>query len=352
LLKHEKKAFWKFFSIYFGSVALLILVAGYFYFGEQKKILIKKEHFSMIEHVRKIKMNQYELDTKGITHSVTYKEIPAFNINNFTIKENYFESYLPYSWKSGYYMVRKDKTSFYEELFRIKSTIVLTQLLLLALFAIISFFLSRRALRPMQEAITKLDNFSKDLIHDLNTPVTSILLNTKILEKTLEEESKALRRIKTSAKEIGELHNNLTILLQEETMIMKEENLFDLIDDVVSTQESLYPDIKIELQRSELLVRVNADALKQVLSNIFSNACKYNKKEGHVKVYTKGKTLYVEDSGVGIQKPQNIFKRNYTEQISGHGIGLDIVKRLCDSMDINISASSVVGEGTLIVIQF
>jgi len=55
---------------------------------------------------------------------------------------------------------------------------------------------------------------------------------------------------------------------------------------------------------------------------------------------------------VGIQKPQNIFKRNYKEQNSGHGIGLDIVKRLCDSMDIDISVSSVVGEGTLIVIRF
>ncbi|HIC12724.1 MAG TPA: ATP-binding protein [Sulfurimonas sp.] len=38
--------------------------------------------------------------------------------------------------------------------------------------------------------------------------------------------------------------------------------------------------------------------------------------------------------------------------MSGHGIGLDIVKQLCDLMDINISVSSVVGEGTLIVIRF
>lgn len=352
MLSHEKKAFWKFFSIYFGSVALLILVAGYFYFGEQKKILIKKEHFSMIEHIRKLKMNLSEEDTKDITHSVTYKDIPTFNMNNFTIKENYFESYIPYSWQGGYYVVRKEKSTFYTEVSSVKSKIIITQFLLLALFASISFFLSRHALRPMQEAITKLDNFSKDLIHDLNTPVTSILLNTKILEKTLEKESKALIRIKTSAKEIGELHNNLTILLQEETMIMQEEKLFDLIDDVLSTQTSLYPDIKIELQRSELIVKVNADALKQVLSNIFSNACKYNKQEGYIKVYAKENILYIQDSGVGIQKPQNIFKRNYKEQNSGHGIGLDIVQRLCNSMDINISVSSVVGEGTLIVIRF
>jgi len=352
LLSHEKKAFWKFFSIYFGSVSLLILVAGYFYFGEQKKILLKKEHFSMIEHIRKIKMNLQETDRKSITHSITYEVIHAFNMNNFTIKENYFESYMPYSWEGGYYIVRKDKSAFYTKVSSLRNEILLMQVLLLALFASISFFLSQHALKPMQEVIIKLDNFAKDLIHDLNTPVTAILLNTKILEKTLKEESKALRRIKTSAKEIGELHNNLTILLQEETMIMKEENLFDLIDSVLSRQERLYPDVEIKLERSELIVQVNADALKQVLSNIFSNACKYNKKDAYIKVYTKEKTLYIQDNGVGIQKPQNIFQRNYTEHISGHGIGLDIVKRLCDAMDIDISVSSIVGEGTLIVIKF
>ena len=69
-------------------------------------------------------------------------------------------------------------------------------------------------------------------------------------------------------------------------------------------------------------------------------------------MYAKENILYIQDSGVGIKKTQNIFKRNYKEQNSGHGIGLDIVKRLCDSMDINISVSSVVGEGTLIVIRF
>lgn len=306
----------------------------------------------MIEHIRKLKMNQHEVHSKGISHEVTYEDIPAFNINNFTIKENYFESYIPYSWDGWFYRVHKDKKIYYSTLGAIKNKIIITQLLLLALFAIISYFLSKNALKPMQEAIVKLDAFSKDLIHDLNTPVTSILLNTKILERSLEEDSKALHRIKTSAKEIGELHNSLTVLLQEETLILKEEKLFDLIDEVVVTQESLYPNIKVKIQRSEMSVKVNADAFKQIFSNIFSNACKYNKVEGYVKVYAKGKALYIEDSGVGVAKPENIFQRNYKEQSSGHGIGLDIVKRLCDSMSIDISASSVVGEGTLIVLKF
>ncbi|MDQ7043895.1 MAG: HAMP domain-containing sensor histidine kinase [Sulfurimonas sp.] len=351
MLEYEKTAFWKFFSIYFGSVAILILAAGYFYFTEQEKILIKKEHFSMIEHIRKIKMNRHEAHTDGITHTVVYTQIPAFNINNFTIRENYFEAFIPYSWDSGYYRVRKNKDTFYKLLFDIKIKIILMQAVLLLLFASISYLLSWRALRPMQEAINKLDKFSKDLIHDLNTPVTSILLNTKILERTIEE-SKALTRIKTSANEIGELHHNLTILLQEDTFVIQNENVFEIVEDVVNTQKGICEDIRFIVEHSYLEEKVNKDALKQILTNIVSNSCKYNKKDGIVKIYAKKSSLYIEDTGIGIEQPEAVFERKYKEHKSGYGIGLDIVKRLCDAMEIEISLSSQKERGTLVVLKF
>jgi len=352
LLKHEKSAFWKFFFIYFGSVAFLILAAGYFYFGEQKKALVQQEHFSMIEHIRKLKMDQHEIHVDGIVHEVIHKKIENFNINNFIIKENYFEAYIPYDWKDGYFLVKKDKSDFHSNLFQIKIRIIAMQLFLLFLFALISYFLSLRALKPMQEAIVKLDNFSKDLIHDLNTPVTSILLNTKILERSELKGNKALGRIKQSAGDIGELHNNLTLLLQEDTMVMSSENICEIMRQVVTIQEKIYPDITIDVQNRELIALVNADALKQVFSNILSNAGKYNKENGYIKIYSKENLLCIEDGGIGIEKPELIFNRSYKEHTAGHGIGLDIAKRLCEVMQIKISASSKVGQGTSIYLEF
>ncbi len=352
MLVHEKKAFWKFFSIYFGSVALLILAAGYFYYGEQQKVQLEKEHFSMIEHIRKLKMDQHDKHTEGIEHTVSLKKMINFNINNFEVKEDYFIAYLPYDWKGRYYLVKKSKKLFHEHLLNIKIKIIALQLSLLFLFAFISYHLSMRALVPMQEAIVKLDSFSKDLIHDLNTPVTSILLNTKILERTLSEDSKALQRIKRSAQEIGELHMSLTTLLEEDTFVMQNENIFEIVDELVNTQKSICGDIRFIVESSHLEAKVNKNAFKQILSNVISNACKYNKKKGSVKIYAKNRTLYIQDTGIGISNPENIFQRNYKEQKSGHGIGLDIAKRLCDSMDIDISASSTVGEGTLVRVKF
>ena len=353
MLKHEKKAFWKFFTLYFGSVALLILTSGFFYFEEQKKSMIEKEHFSMIEYVRKFKMKLPLPKTDSITHKILEIKLENFNMNNFKIEDNKFLKYMPYSWDGGYILVQKDKSEYHKNLLNIKLIIITVQILLLFIFAILSYFLSIAALKPMQEAISKLDNFSKDLIHDLNTPITSILLNMKLLDKNRDfQENKPLSRIKKSVDDISELHNNLTILLQEETMLIQNENISKIVDELTSTYHKIYPDIKFTIDLNEFYADVNKKALKQVLSNLISNACKYNKQNGFIKIYRDKNILFIQDNGIGIKNLTEVFNRSYKEHNSGHGIGLDIVKRLCDAMEIEIGINSQVGEGTIISLTF
>ncbi|MEA2100711.1 MAG: HAMP domain-containing sensor histidine kinase [Campylobacterota bacterium] len=346
MLKHEKKAFWKFFIIYFGSVALLILASGFFYFEEQKKTLIEKEHFLMIEYVRQIKMKKIP-QTTTISYEIKDIVIEEFSMDNFKIQEDKFLKYMPYSWQGGYILVQKDKSEYYKNLLDIKLHIIALQIFLLILFGVISYFLSVGALRPMQEAITKLDNFSKDLIHDLNTPITSILLNIKLLSKKSEFiENKPLIRIKKSVEDISELHNNLTLLLQEKTMIIQNENLFEIVNDVVQTQQRIYTEINFLVELNDFSVLINKNAFKQILVNLVSNACKYNKENGFIKIYTRNNILYIQDSGVGIKNPNEIFERSYKEHSSGYGIGLDITKRLCDAMEIKIDVKSELNKGS------
>ncbi|MDA3909389.1 MAG: HAMP domain-containing sensor histidine kinase [Sulfurimonas sp.] len=353
MLKHEKKAFIKFFITYFGSVALLILASGLFYFQEQKQTLIEKEHFAMIDYIRQLKMKQALPKNSSISYSVLDIKIENFNMNNFTIKEKHFEKHMPYNWEGIYFLVKKDKEEFYKKLFSTKVEIVSGQILLLFLFALLSYFLALRALRPMQEAIVKLDNFSKDLIHDLNTPLTSILLNMKLLEKNSNfDGNKPLSRIKKNVENISELHNNLTTLLQEDTMLVSEQNIVKIIEDVVSIHKKIYSHIKYEIELKEFHASVNKNAFTQVLTNLISNASKYNKEGGFIKLYSINRVLYIEDSGVGIKNSSEIFNRSYTEQKSTTGIGLDISKRLCEAMHIDISATSQVGVGTTVSLKF
>jgi two-component system OmpR family sensor kinase len=211
--------------------------------------------------------------------------------------------------------------------------------------------LARNALKPLQESIATLDKFTKDLIHDLNTPVTAIKLNIKLLQKVPElKDNSAINRLNKSVHTISELHENLTILLEEETFQMQVFNLCEIVRDVVQVQKQLYPDIVFKIECANFKAKVNKNAIKQILQNIISNACKYNSKNGYVSIYKQDNTLCVADNGYGIKEPSKVFERSYSEENSS-GIGLDIVKRLSDAMDINIELTTS-QKGSCFILNF
>ena len=306
----------------------------------------------MIEYARDIKMGNDLSKFSGIyRHSFSDKIYKHIDIKNFTTKNGEFVKFIPFDKCGRYFQVFKSTKSFEQKLFDLKLKIAFVQLALLALFAFISYRLAKNALKPLEESILTLDKFAKDLIHDLNTPVTSIKLNMKLLKRDPDfEKNKALQRLNRSVYTISELHENLTILLQEETFQMQEVKLFDIVLEVVQTQKQIYPHIDFDIQNSMLKIKINPNAMKQILQNIISNACKYNSKNGFVKIYVKNSKLYIEDSGKGIKNPKKIFERSFSDENSS-GIGLDIVKRLAKSMDIDIEVKSS-SKGTVFMIGF
>ncbi len=349
---HEKKAFLKFFITYFVSVALLILAAGFFYFSQIQGHLLKAEEFSMIEYARHIKLGEslQEYDKSAYSHRFVHTRQKHIDIRNFTILQDSFMKFIPTKMPGFYMQVLKKRDEFDKKLLRLKIKIILFQLLLLVVFAYISYRLAKNALKPLQESISTLDRFAKDLIHDLNTPVTAIKLNMKLLLKDEHcKQSSAVRRIEKSVETISQLHKNLTVLLQEETFQFTQLNLCKLVKELLQTQKQLCPHIKFEYECSDFVANLNAPATKQILQNLLSNACKYNKKDGFVKIFTKNNSLYIQNSGPAIAHPEEIFKRSYSADANGSGIGLDIVKRLAIAMDIKITVESKEGINTFIL---
>jgi len=349
---HEKTAFLKFFVTYFVSVALLILVAGEFYFTQTNNHYLKTEEFSLIEYARHIKMGDGIQKYQESEYQHTFTEVEKhIDIRNFTITQTTFSKMIPMNRSFYYLKVIKSKKSFDTKVSNLKIKIIIIQILLLLLFAYISYRLAKSALKPLQESIATLDKFAKDLIHDLNTPVTSIKLNLKLLQKVPElHDNSAILRLKKSVHDISELHDSLTTLLQEETFQMQILNLCEIVEDVVQTQKQIHQEITFKVECSAMRIKLNKNATKQILQNIISNACKYNKKDGYVKIYTKENALYIEDSGHGIKEPSKIFNRAYSDEHSS-GIGLDIVKRLAHAMNIKIKVESSLEGTTFIIMQ-
>ena len=75
---------------------------------------------------------------------------------------------------------------------------------------------------------------------------------------------------------------------------------------------------------------------------------KYNKYKGTIttKIDRENKTLTITDTGIGIKQPQKIFTRFYTESSRGTGIGMHIVKKLCEELKVGIEVTSQENKGS------
>ncbi len=352
--RDEKRAFWKFFLTYFISVALLILASGYLYFAQMKQQYLELEHFSMIKYIKQIRMGRgipmdenREYDYKHLKISMS-----DFSIDNFKRNGDVFEKYIPARRAQGYLYITKNTLAYDTKIQNLFFKLVIGEFLLLSFFALLSFLLARNALLPLRKNIESLDRFAKDLIHDLNTPVTSIGLNLKVLSKEPNlKEHRALKRLQKSADDISDLQTNLRFLLKEKSYELKTVNLKRIMDTLVLNYSLIYPQLHFKLDYVAVNVQANELALKQVLDNLLSNACRYSNDEGTITLSFKNKTLEIRDEGIGIKHPERVFERNYTEHSCGSGIGLDIVKRLCDMMHIEVEIISI-GKGTSVVLNF
>ncbi len=206
------------------------------------------------------------------------------------------------------------------------------------ILALLAFAFSAYTLKPLRQSINFLEEFLKDIIHDLNTPVTAILLNSRLLKKKYKPER--VERIELSAKTIGSLHKNLETFLRKAPMTFAEVNVESLIIERVEYFKSIFSDLSFHLQTQTIIRYSNEDALRRILDNLISNACKYNKPQGSVTVTLNEEGFSVEDSGIGIKDTQKVFERFYKEGERGLGIGLHIVKKLCESLGLKISLTS------------
>ena len=222
--------------------------------------------------------------------------------------------------------------SYHTLLNNIRTTILWQFLLLTFIATVISFLFALYALSPLRNALALLEEFIKDIIHDLNTPITSILMNLKMMEKNEEVES-----IAQSANAISMLHKNLDVYLKDNIFEEEQFSVKEVVDEQVLFFSSLYDYLDWSIEVEEQIIISNKNALSRILYNLLSNACKYNTTDGFVKIKMQNNTLSITNSSYGIKNPKKVFERFYKESDRGLGIGLHIVEKLCDTLEIEKS---------------
>ncbi len=217
----------------------------------------------------------------------------------------------------------------------------------LAVIFVISGLFSLYALYPLRNALALTQEFIKDILHDFNTPLAALRLNTAMLKREIGENDK-VTRIEKSVQNVLDLQNNLRAYLHDHAHQKELIELKSLISQRIDMLDRNYPDIHFDVVMENAKIATNREAFTRILDNLLSNAAKYNRAGGSVSITfdRDTSTLNITDTGKGIKNPRRIFDRFYKEQERGIGIGLHIVKKLCDELKITIRVDSKLGKGS------
>jgi signal transduction histidine kinase len=216
--------------------------------------------------------------------------------------------------------------------------------------------LSSSEIDDIIEGDKNLKNFVDQTLHELNTPIATIKANLLMLQKSNQQpkDKKRLERIEFATKNLQKLYRDIEYEIKDKIEQIDDItfDLKELIENSIFKFKDIKKDIQIEANILPKNITCDKNGFERVVDNLISNAIKYNKKDGFLKIYMNNNYLIFEDSGIGIDTKNLfiVFEKSFQENPStkGFGIGLSIVKSYCDKYNINIKIDTQKEIGTKI----
>ena len=329
--------------IFFILLEVLLAINFWHEYGVKKLEIEEKIQVEM-------KLCAYTIQCEGLTTDFVDRD--KDKEENILYKSGDFYSYFKVPTAEKYLMKVVYPYSAYQKRVIALESKIKYKFLLYSLFAfLVSFLFAVYALTPLRKALRLNEEFVKDILHDFNTPISSMKINLSLFRREIGESEK-INRLENNIESILGLQHNLQAFLKDIPTQAETFSLDALVENRMTYFKTLYPDIAYSSKLEGVTLETNKDALTRIIDNLLSNAGKYNKAKGKVTVFMQDSRLTIADTGKGIKNPAKVFKRYYKEQDRGIGIGLHIVKKLCDELHIPIEIKSNLQKGTTIFLDF
>lgn len=371
----------KYAFIYTSLVSVILLAPLFFYFiymknihSIQNELLLKEkslliikamqEHSDNVEYFEYPRFRSFE---SGL-YDKSFK--PIFSLIEYKIK--YFKDGYHLDGNDAYLIVKLPKERYFGASYLIVknelSFAVVYEKVMLILFSVVilvfilSMFFLQTFAKPFKKLNETLDNFIKDSVHEINTPLSIINVNIDLYNRK-NEPNKYLQRMKAASKVLSNIYNDMDYLIKYERLENEKESI-DLalfLEDRIEyfTEVARMKNIVINSSiDSSITVEMNPKQLQRVIDNNISNAIKYSYENAEIDIslYMKDEQCHMgfQDYGVGIKNVDEIFSRYYREDVSkgGFGIGLNIVKSIIDSQNIELQIDSTPKKGSTFLYIF
>ena len=339
LSRVELESFVKGFLLFFASLSILITTLFYLSYTKELKTL-DDTLFSQ--------MRLCSFDLKCERFSIDFVPLKEQALYTLYKDGSGLHSYFPIPGANDYLMELRLSAEAYENERRaLQKEALMAFAAVIAVVLLLSVIFSLYAIHPLRSALLLTREFIKDILHDFNTPLAAMRLNSAMLKREIGENDK-ITRIEQSVQNVLDLQQHLRAYLHDHPGQKEPIELKALLRERVSLLEKSYPGIRFGLAAEDVTIRTNREAFVRIIDNLLTNAAKYNRKHGSVDViFEQNRSmLRIVDTGKGIKNPKRIFERFYKEQERGIGIGLHIVKKLSEELGIKIRVESKVGRGT------
>lgn len=219
-----------------------------------------------------------------------------------------------------------------------------------------------RYLRRLREFIEREKYFTADVSHELRTPLAIMLGTIEVLEQVetpSPRQKVRLTRIRRAAQDMIDLTSALLLLAREQAFAADALTCHaaEVVRACAEKHMHLIAGrpIRMEVELvAEPALFVECSLLEILVGNLIRNAL-FNTRSGFVLLRLEQERLTVQDTGVGMSEDElaHVFERYYKgAQSAGSGVGLSLVKRICERYGWHISLASIQGQGTTAVIDF
>jgi two-component system, OmpR family, sensor histidine kinase CiaH len=231
---------------------------------------------------------------------------------------------------------------------------------------VLSYYLARRTLRPIEAAIRVQSQFASDVSHELRTPLTIMQIETEENLRRLKLSQPIKKLLESNLEELTHLHELSEMLLRlarsehiEVELVWTDEIVTKAINRTMRNAQA--KNITIIDATSRVAVIAHPQSLLEILVILLNNAIKYSPPNTHVYMEDRRDKKYgylqVRDEGPGIASEEisYIFDRFYrgtTASQEGHGLGLALAKALALKQYGSLIAKSVPEKGATFVLKF
>ena len=377
--KITRRSFYSFLALYLISSFAFLTLAAYWFFNSQVAMEKSSNFYKMNNIAEKVSSEVIRSHMTG--EKFTLKMFPSANVALLDEDKNILYGSLSqkvdyskeFYMKGDMFTLITQRTANHlgvsyvvvqsgeciKNIVVLKNKILYTVIFTAFFIILISIFLSYIFLKPIKDKMLYIENFVKDTTHELNTPITALMMSTSRIKSKKHYDEKIVNNISISTKQLYDIYASLSYLSFDHDSEESKEILFE---EIVSESIEYFSELLNkkgitlvkELNRSPM--QIAPTKAKMLINNLLSNAIKYSKPNTTIHITTTKDTFLIQDEGIGIAKGElkNILKRfvRANSYAGGFGVGLNIVDSIVKEQGFKLNIDSQEGVGTTVTIRY